>query len=220
MTQPKLTFDQAMQRLHAKANPKLVAGSMHFGLKTPNIMGVPLPEIRAIAKGQRDHDLAQQLWQTGIHEARLLASMVEDPHQVTEAQMDAWVKDFDNWGVCDGVCNDVFKRTPFAFPKAIEWCQREEEFVRRAGFVMMAVLAIHAKQIPQEEFLKFLPYIKRYAVDERNFVKKAVNWALRQIGKRNPFLREKTIEAAEEIQGMDSPSAHWIAKDALRELKS
>ena len=128
MTQPKLTIDQAMQRLQAKANPKVVAGSAHFGLKTPNILGVPLPEIRAIAKDQRDHELAGQLWQTGIHEARLLASMVEDPSLVTEAQMDTWVKDFDNWGVCDGVCNDVFKRTPFAFPKAIEWCQREEEF--------------------------------------------------------------------------------------------
>jgi 3-methyladenine DNA glycosylase AlkD len=167
-----------------------------------------------------DHVLAQQLWTSVFHEARILASMIDDPKRVTEAQMESWIQDFDSWDVCDQCCSNLFDKTGFAFPKAIEWSRRSEEFVKRAGFVLMATLAVHAKRAKDEEFLKFLPSIKRESVDKRNFVKKAVNWALRQIGKRNLKLNKAAIETAKDIQLLDSTSAKWIASDALRELSS
>jgi len=158
------------------------------------------------------------LWASGLHEARILASMIDDPRLVSEHQMETWVKDFDSWDICDQVCGNLFDKTPSAFQKAVEWCHREPEFVRRAGFVMMAELAVHDKQAPDEVFLPFFPLIKQYATDERNFVKKAVNWALRQIGKRDATLRASALEWAEQIRAMDSKTAQWIAKDAMKEL--
>jgi 3-methyladenine DNA glycosylase AlkD len=166
----------------------------------------------------KDHALAQRLWASGVHEARLLASMIDQPEMVTEAQLESWVRDFNSWDVCDQCCSNLFDKTKFAHEKAIDWSKREEEFVKRAGFVLMAALAVHDKKAADEDFLKFLPIVKRESTDERNFVKKAVNWALRQIGKRNLNLNKAAIQTAEEIQQIDSGSARWIAADAIREL--
>jgi 3-methyladenine DNA glycosylase AlkD len=178
-----------------------------------------MPALRGIARELgRDHHLAQELWASGIHEARILACLIDEPSLATEEQMELWVKEFDSWDLCDQCCSNLFDRTGLAFEKAVEWSGREEEFVKRAGFVLMACLAVHDKKAGDEAFLEFLPLIKREAQDSRNFVRKAVNWALRQIGKRNPNLNRAAIEAAREIQKMDSRAARWIASDALREL--
>ena len=144
--------------------------------------------------------------------------MIDEKEKVTEKQMDSWAKDFDSWDVCDQVCMNLFDRTEFAFSKAIEWSSRKEEFVKRAGFALMASLAFHDKKAKNEKFMKFLPLIKKQSIDERNFVKKAVNWALRQIGKRNKKLNKEAVKTAREIQKIDSKSAKWIASDALKEL--
>lgn len=165
------------------------------------------------------HKLAQQLWNSKIHEARILAGMIDVPELVTPKQMDTWVADFDSWDVCDQVCMNLFDKTPFAYDKAKEWTKDKREYVKRAGFAMMAVLAWHDKKAEDEKLLQFFPIIKRESTDERNYVRKAVNWALRQIGKRNSGLRKKAIKLAEEIEKIDSKSARWIAKDALRELR-
>ena len=167
-----------------------------------------------------DHGLAARLWSTGIHEARLLAGFVDNPCKVTEKQMEAWATDLDSWDIVDLVCGNLFDQTPFAYKKAVEWSAREEEFVKRAGFVLMATLSVHDKEASDKEFERFFSIIKRESADERNFVKKAVNWALRQIGKRNLSLNKKAIKVAESISKVDSRSARWIAADALRELRS
>ncbi len=203
------------------SNPRNVEGMARFGINPKDTLGVSMPELRRLGKQiGKDHALALRLWGSGIHEARILAALVDEPAKVTEAQAEKWVRQFDSWDVCDQVCMNLFDRTPFAHAKAIEWASRTREFERRAGFSLMAVLAVHDKESGDGAFLKFLPAIKRASVDERNFVKKAVNWALRQIGKRNLSLNKAAIKAAEEIQKMDSKSARWIAKDALRELRS
>ena len=179
-----------------------------------------MPELRKLAQGKEDHALAEQLWQTGIHEARILAGLVDDPVQVTGEQMERWAGDFNSWDLCDQVCLNLFRRSPLAIEKAVSWSERPEEYVKRASFVLMATLAVHAKKANDEVFLAFLPIIQYASTDERNFVKKAVNWALRQIGKRNPDLRQAAIQAAMQIQEIDSRSARWIAADALKELQS
>jgi 3-methyladenine DNA glycosylase AlkD len=168
----------------------------------------------------RDHVMALQLWRTGIHEARILAGMIDDPALVDEDQMEDWAKDFDSWDIVDGSCGNLFDKTPFAVKKAHEWSARKEEYVKRAGFVLMAELAVHDKNAPNSTFQEFLPLIVREASDERNFVKKAVNWALRQIGKRNAMLNGAAIRTCKQLQRIDSKSARWIASDALRELTS
>lgn len=210
-----------LERLKALANPEAVAGMARFGINPTNTYGIAIPTLRALAKQiGRDHGLALRLWESGVHEARILASMIDDPKAVTEAQMEAWVRDFDSWDVCDQVCGNLFDRMPFACDKAVAWSAREEEFVRRAGFALMAWLAFHDKRAPDSVFEAFLPVIQRHAADGRNFVKKAVNWALRQIGKRNLALNRKAIETARMIQQIDSKAARWVAADALRELES
>jgi 3-methyladenine DNA glycosylase AlkD len=192
-----------------------------FGINPKNTYGVSIPNLRKMAKEiGKNHQLAQKLWNSGIHEARILAGMIDVPEEVTERQMEKWVRNFDSWDVCDQVCSNLFDQTNFAYKKAIDWSQRKEEFIKRAGFVLMAALAVHDKEVSDKEFLKFLPIIIREAWDERNFVKKAVNWALRQIGKRSLFLNKMAIKTAKEIQGIDSKSARWIASDAIRELTS
>jgi 3-methyladenine DNA glycosylase AlkD len=192
-----------------------------FGISSKDTLGVPVVELRSLAREiGKDHNLALALWYSGIHEARLLASMVDDPRQVSEAQMEAWVSDIDSWDVCDGLCGNLFDRTPFAWDKAVEWSGRQEEFVKRAGFVLMTQLAVHNKQAADQRFEAFFPLILREANDDRNFVKKAVNWALRAIGKRNRRLNAKAVEVARQIQEMSSRTARWIANDALRELTS
>jgi 3-methyladenine DNA glycosylase AlkD len=217
----KMQCKEVLDRLKSLSNPKAVEGMAKFGINPKNTFGVSIPTLRDMAKEIGvDHILAQQLWNSGFHEARILAGMIDDPKRVMEAQMESWVQDFDSWDICDQCCSNLFDKTRFAFPKAIEWSRRNEEFVKRAGFVLMAALAVHAKRAKDAEFLKFLPLIKRESVDKRNFVKKAVNWALRQIGKRNLKLNKAAVETAKDIQRLDSKSAKWIASDALRELNS
>ena len=208
-----------LRRLRRLANPTNVAGMARFGINPTHTLGISIPVLRRIA-GEigTDHRLAQALWASGVHEARILAGFIDDPARVTPAQMNRWAAAFDSWDVCDQVCSSLFDRTPFAFQKAIEWTRRREEFVRRAGFVLMAALAVHDRQAPDEPFERFLRIIARGSADERNFVKKAVNWALRQIGKRNRRLNRKAIAQAKVIQQMPSRAARWIAADAVREL--
>lgn len=215
-----MTSDQILARLRKLANPKNVEGMARFGINPKNTFGVPVPALRAIAKeAGRDHGLALELWRSGCHEARIIAPLVDEPERVTERQMERWVRDFDSWDICDLCCNNLFRKTEFAHAKAQEWCTRDEEFVRRAGFVMMAVLAVHDKGAPDSRFARYLTVIRKGATDERNFVKKAVNWALRQIGKRNLTLNRKAIVAAERIATLDSKAARWVAADALKELR-
>lgn len=213
--------ESVLRKLESMASEKARQGMARFGIKTDNALGVSVPDIRNIAKEfQNDHPLALELWKTGIHEAMILAGLIDDPGLVTEEQLDDWVRDFDSWDVCDLVCSNLFDRTPFAWDKAVEWSGRDEEFVKRSGFVLMAALSVHDKAAPDGDFLHFFPIIKREAHDERNFVKKAVNWSIRQIGKRSLYLNREAIALAEEVRSLDSKPARWIASDALRELRS
>ena len=190
-----MEYEEILKQLKSLSDPEVVAGMARFGINPKTTYGVSIPNLRKMAKQiGRDHLLALRLWNSGIHEARILASMIDPPEMVTEEQMDKWVKDFDSWGVCDQCCSNLFDKTKFAHKKAIQWSKRREEFVKRAGFVLMATLAVHDKEAGDKEFLKFLPIIKREATDDRNFVKKAVNWALRQIGKRNLSLNKVAIK--------------------------
>lgn len=192
-----------------------------FGINPHNTYGVSIPKLRKLAlQIGRNHELAQGLWSSGIHEARILATLIDSPERVTEKQMENWVKHFDSWDVCDGCCGNLFDKTKFAYRKAVAWSKRHEEFVKRAGFVLMAQLAVHDKEASDKEFLRFFSIIEREATDHRNFVKKAVNWALRQIGKRNLHLNKVAIKTAKRIQEIDSRAAKWIASDTLRELTS
>ncbi len=210
-----------MKKLKSLSNPKAVEGMARFGISPKNTYGVSIPNLRKMAKEiGTDNKLAKQLWSSEIHEARILAGMIDDPKNVTEAQMEKWVKDFDSWDVCDQVCMNLFDKTKFAYQKAIEWSSKKEEFVKRAGFAMMAVLAWHDKKANDKQFEKFFPFIKKGSTDERNFVKKAVNWALRQIGKRDLNLNKRAIKVAKEIKNINSKSAKWIASDAIKELTS
>lgn len=211
--------EEIIKELKSMSNAENVKGMARFGINPENTLGVSIPALRAIAKKhKKNHALALELWKSGIHEAKVLAGFIGDPAQLTEKQMEIWVKDFDSWDVCDQVCMCLFDKTPFAYRKVDDWSKRKEEFVKRAAFALMAVLAVHDKKAGDEKFLKFLPVIKREAVDERNFVKKAVNWALRQIGKRNKKLNKAAIKCAKEILKIDSKAAKWVANDALREL--
>ena len=212
---------EIIKKLKSFSNARNVAGMARFGINPKYALGIRVPVLRDLAKKiGKDHKLAKCLWKSKIHEARILASMIDEADKVTEKQMEEWVKEFNSWDLCDQCCMNLFDKTPFAWKKAIEWPKRKEEFVRRAGFALMASLAVHDKKAKNEDFLKFFPLIKKYSTDERNFVKKAVNWALRQIGKRNVVLREKSIKLAKEIQKIDSKAAQWIAADAIRELIS
>ena len=214
-----MQYDDILKKLKSLSDPKAVEGMARFGINPENTFGVSIPNLRKMAKETgRDRALAQQLWASGIHEARILASMVDNPKMVTEEQLERWVKDFDSWDVCDQCCMNLFEKTKFAYQKAVEWSSNDKEFIKRTGFVLMARLAVSDKKADDKQFEPFLPIIKRESTDNRNFVKKAVNWALRQIGKRNLNLNGKAIETAEEIQEIDSKSARWIASDALREL--
>jgi 3-methyladenine DNA glycosylase AlkD len=213
--------DEVLSILKKLGDPANVAGMARFGIKPAVALGVPKPALRRLAKDLgRDHDLAQELWASGVHEARVLASMIDDPVKVTAGQMDAWANDFDNWDVCDQCCLNLFWRTAFAYEKAEDWTASDREFVKRAGFVLMASLAIHDKKASDAKFERFLSIIAMEASDDRNLVRKAVNWALRQIGKRNSGLRQKAIEAALELEQAESKSARWVGSDALRELTS
>ncbi len=208
-------------RLRSLSNPENIAGMKRFGINSQGTLGVSMPVLRQMAKETgRDHRLAGELWQSGVHEARILASMVEEPAQVDEDQVERWVADFDSWDVCDQVCMNLFGRLPIAYRKALEWSERPEQFVKRAAFTLMAVLAVQDKKARDEAFEAFFVPIVKQSVDERNFVRKAVNWALRGIGKRNANLNRLALVTAYKIAEIDSKSARWIASDASRELSS
>jgi len=216
-----MQYKEIIKKLKSLADPKNVEGMARFGINSNNTLGISVYVVRDIAKEiGKNHKLAKQLWDSKIHEARLLAGFIDMSEKVTEKQMERWVKDFDSWDICDQLCANLFDKTPFAYKKSFQWSKRKEEFVKRAGFVLMAVLSVHDKKAEDKKFEKFFPLIKKHSIDERNFVKKAVNWALRQIGKRNISLNKKAIKIAKEIKKIDSRSAKWIASDALRELTS
>ena len=216
-----MTVKQILSWLESLGDPKNVAGMARYGIIANKAFGVSAPALSSIAKEiGRSHELALKLWATEIYDARILAAFIDEPKHTTEVQMELWVKDFDNWAICDGVCLHLFRKTPFAWKKTKQWTKRKEEFVKRAGFTLMATLAVHDKEADDKKFIQLLPIIKRESRDERNGVKKAVNWALRQIGKRNTALNKSAIETAKEIKKIDSPAARWIASDALRELQS
>jgi 3-methyladenine DNA glycosylase AlkD len=211
--------DEIIQRIKSLGSPENREGMARFGINVASAYGVSVYTLRKLARETgKDHEVALELWESGVHEARLLACLIDRPDMVTGEQMENWVKGFDSWDVCDVCCSHLFDRTALAYQKAREWSEREEEFVKRAGFALMAALSVHDKEASDETMAGFLPIIKREAADERNFVKKAVNWALRQIGKRNLNLNEMAIKTAGEIKQIDSRSARWIASDAIREL--
>jgi 3-methyladenine DNA glycosylase AlkD len=215
------TVEEVLERLKAMADPEKVAKMAHFGMVTDARLGIRIPSLRQMAKEiGTEHELALALWESGIADARLLAAFLADPKQVTPEQMDAWAADFNSWDVCDQACCSLFDRTPYAWDKAREWAGREEEYVRRGAFALLAGLAVHDKETPDQMFIDTFPLIRAAADDPRNFVKKAVNWALRNIGKRNQALNREAIRLAEELLEMDDRAARWIARDALRELRS
>jgi 3-methyladenine DNA glycosylase AlkD len=212
---------RVLDKLQSKARPEQLKGMAKFGMTVEQRLGVSVPDMRKLAKEiGRDHKLALDLWRTGIAEARIVASMVGDPDKLTEEQMEDWVKGINSWDVCDQVCDNLFEKNQLAWKKIVDWSEREEEFVKRTAFSLIACLAWHDKKASDEKFIELFPVIIQGATDERNFVKKAVNWALRNIGKRNLDLNEAAINTAKEIRRLDSKAARWIAADAIRELES
>ena len=215
------TVDQILAELESLGVEEDRIGMARYGINTHKAYGIRIPVLRKMAKDiGTDHELAQELWDSEMHEARILASMIDDPERVCEEQMEAWVKDFNSWDLCDQVCGNLFDKTALAYKKAVEWAGREEEFVKRAGFAIMAWAAFHVKDAPDEVFEKYFHIIVREAADERNFVKKAVSWALRNIGKRNLALNAAAVDTAKKIKGIDDKTAKWVANDALSELTS
>jgi len=214
-----------LKHLESLGDPKNVEQMRRFGIVTRKSYGIPTSVLkqfaREVKKQEEDrHALAFKLWETGIYDARVIAFLIDDPKQVTKKQMESWAKDFDNWATVDGTCCYLFCRTPFAYEKAAEWAGKKPEFTKRAGFALMAYLAVHDKSAADTRLAAFLPIIEREAYDNRNFVKKAINWALRQIGKRNINLNKLAIVAAQRIKSQNTSAAHWIAADALRELQN
>jgi 3-methyladenine DNA glycosylase AlkD len=218
----EIKYKKIIKKLVSLKDFKNAAGMARFGIRPKTkVLGVSVPELRKIAKEiGKNHNLALKLFASGIHEARILAGFIEIPEKVTEKQFEKWIKIFDSWDVVDQVCSSCLDKTSFAYKKIFELAKRKEEFVKRTAFTLMCCLAVHDKKMPDEKFLKFFPLIKRAATDERNFVKKAVNWALRQIGKRNKKLNKEAIKLAKEIQKINSKPARWIANNAWRELTS
>ncbi|MBN1157232.1 DNA alkylation repair protein [Candidatus Woesearchaeota archaeon] len=216
-----MKHDEILKTLKSRSNPENVKGMARFGINQKNTLGVSIPILRDTAKKiGKNHELALQLWDSEIHEARILSSMIDEPKKVTKKQMDSWADDFDSWDTCDQVCMNLFWQTESARKKVFEWSKRKEEFVKRAAFALIAVIAFKDKKADDKDIEKFLPLITNASTDERNFVKKAVNWALRQIGKKNKMLNKKSIATAKKIEKLDSKAAKWIAKNALRELQS
>lgn len=216
-----MELSEIIYKLEELSNPKDIDGMARFGITPQRTYAVRIPELRKIAKRVgKDHRLAKKLWELNYRETKILACMIEDPKLVSSEQMDNWVMEFDFWEICDQCCMNLFRKTSFAYQKIFEWSTHEEEFVKRAAFTLIAVLAVHDKKASDSKFERFFPIIIRESTDDRNYVKKAVNWALRHIGKKNISLNKKAIEIALEIHDIDSKSARWIASDALRELKS
>ncbi len=219
-----MTVTEIIDKLRSLGSPENVLGMERFGIVTTKSFGITAPVLKQYAKevkkhaGDR-HALALELWETGFYDARAVAFLIDDPHQVTRNQMDAWAQDFDNWATVDGTCGYLFCRTPFAYEKAVEWADSKQEYIKRAGFSLMAYLAVHDKKAEDSRLAAFFPVIENHSDDDRNFVRKAVNWALRQIGKHNLNLNMLAIETAERIAMQNTKPARWIAADALRELR-
>ncbi len=212
---------RALRELRATGEHRNIDGMARFGIRAKVVYGVAKPKMDELARRiGKNHDLALELWATGVHDARILAGMIDEPSQVSASQMERWVRDFDNWDVCDGTCCHLFVFAAPAWAKAVEWSRRKKEFEKRAGFALMAYLAYRDKSAVDVKYQRLFSIIEREARDERNFVKKAMNWALRNIGKRNGRLNREAIRAAERIRLQYSRAARWIAADALRELKS
>lgn len=215
------TVDDVLKKLQELGSEKNREGMKHYGINVQTAFGVSPVTGRKLAKQiGKNHSLALALWKTGKHEARFIASILADIEKATPTLLEKWVKDFNSWDLVDGVCGNLFIRTPYAFDKAMEWSHREEEFVKRAGYTMMAELAVHDKNAEDKKYITFLPHIIRGAEDERNFVKKAVNWALRQIGKRNKVLHQHALKTAYKIKRLENKAARWVANDAIRELEN
>jgi 3-methyladenine DNA glycosylase AlkD len=212
-------LEAILDEMRSLGNPNASREMARFGIHATNVIGLSVPQIRAIARRVgSDQELAGQLWATGIHDARILASLVGDPRKITRTTMDRWTGDFASWDICDACCCNLFDRTPYRWQKVRKWARNEGEFVRRAAFATLAGLAVHDKAAEDRLFLDALPLIEKYAFDDRNFVRKSVNWALRNIGKRNATLRPPAIACAQRIRAQGTRAARWIAADALREL--
>lgn len=218
---PQAAAKEITVRLKALRNERNIEGMSRFGINPKNCLGVSMPVLRKMAKEYgHSQQLAELLWEGGLHEGRILASLVGEPELLSSKTAERWALDLDSWDTCDCFCLNLLGAAPFAWEKAAEWTCRDEEFVKRAGYAAIAVLAVHDKTAKDKDFLEFLPLIRKSATDERNFVKKAVNWALRQIGKRNMALNKEALSLARELSASESKSARWIGKDAARELES
>jgi len=216
-----MNYDEIISKLQSLANPENVKGMARYGINQHNNLGISIYLLRPLAKEIGiNHALALKLWDSTLHDARLLACFIDDPQQITSEQMDAWAEDFDSWDICDQACTSLFDISPLAYKKVFQWADKEKEFVKRAAFSLIAGLTVHDKTATDQDFERFLSLCIRHSNDERNYVKKAVNWALRNIGKRNLSLNKKALKTAEEIKNIDSKSARWIAADAIRELTS
>jgi len=229
-TTPAMQCARVLSELRARANAENVAGMTRFGISATGTLGVSMPDVRSLAKDARRqlgrdphacHELAEFLWESGVHEARIAAALVDDPTLVDDTQMERWAADLDSWDVCDQLCINLFRKAPGAWDKALQWPTRAEEFVKRGGFVLGATLAVHEKTTDDGRFMPLLALAERECADERNFVKKAINWQIRQIGKRSAALNAEAIAACERIlvERPDSAAARWVARGALRELR-
>jgi 3-methyladenine DNA glycosylase AlkD len=209
----------ALSSLERASTRRDLANLERFGITATRPFGVSMANLQVLAKRLgRNHALAAALWKTGRYEARMLAALVDEPARVTPSQMDRWCRDFDNWGICDTVCLCLFDRTPHAFGKVTLWATRRDEFVKRGAFALLAGLAVHDKQAGNEPFVRCLPLIETAASDDRNFVKKGVNWSLRTIGRRNRELHGAALALARRLSGATEAAPRWIGKDAVREL--
>ncbi len=216
-----MNYEEIIKKLYLLENPENVKGMAQYGINQKNNLGISIYQLRPIAKEiGKNHELALKLWDSKIHDARLMACFIDEPEKVTTDQMDDWANDFDSWDICDQVCTSLFDLSPLAYEKVFQWAEHEKEFVKRAAFSIIAGLTVHDKKANDKDFEGFLPLLIHHAVDDRNYVKKAVNWALRNIGKRNLHLNKAALMTAKKIQKMDSKSARWIASDAIRELTS
>jgi 3-methyladenine DNA glycosylase AlkD len=218
----ELQVNAVLTSLKQLADKRVLADmSGRYGIYTSKAFGVSMSNIQRVAKPLlRNHELAAALWETGWYEARMATSFIDEPERVTSAQMDRWARDFDNWGIVDTLCFNLFDRTPHAWRKVTEWSNQEAEFVKRAGFALLWSLTVHDKLAADEQFLQGLEFIERAATDERHFVKKAVNMALRAVGKRNPALNAAAVTVARRLAESSNAAARWVGKDALRELTS
>ena len=216
-----MNFEMIMDFFEENKNENNISGMSKFGISTDKIYGIKMDSLRKLSKEiGNDHELALQLWEHGYHESRILATLIDEADRVDEDQLDEWVNDFDTWDICDQACINLFSNIPLAISKIPIWATSKKEFVKRTAFSLIAVIAVHDKKSDNSYFENFFPLIKKASDDNRNFVKKAVNWALRSIGKKNKYLNKKAIELAKEILKLDYKSAQWIAKDAIKELES